>query len=476
MAATTSQAVELPNDLSTSDRELAGKAAREHAPRSSLGEWEPASDRPDPVEVLQAQAADRVADLIPLRYGRMLVSAFTFYRGAAAIMAADLATTPSSGLWVQACGDAHLSNFGGFGSPDRGMVVDINDFDETLPGPWEWDVKRLAASFEIAGRDRGFKAAQRRKVTLAAVEAYCESMRRLAELSNLDVWYRRVDVAEIRDRFQAGFSEKELKNFDRNVAKARRKDRLRAFSKLTERVDGELRIRSDPPVLVPRRELFSGKQLEAARGASEGLVDAYRETLQADRRHLLDGYRLVDVARKVVGVGSVGTRAWIALFVGRDESDPLFLQVKEAQPSVLEPYTAPTKYPKQGQRVVEGQRLTQAASDIFLGWMTAKGPDGEKRDFYVRQLWDQKGSAVVEMMSPARMTAYAKVCGAILARAHARTGDRFAITGYLGSGRRFCEAIADFSDAYGDQNEADFAALKEAEADGRITVEEEEGR
>ena len=249
---------------------MAGKAAREHAPRSSLGEWKPASDRPDPVEVLQAQAADRVADLIPLRYGRMLVSAFTFYRGAAAIMAADLAATPSSGLWVQACGDAHLSNFGGFGSPDRGMVVDINDFDETLPGPWEWDVKRLAASFEIAGRDRGFKAAQRRKVTLAAVEAYCESMRRLAELSNLDVWYRRVDVAEIRDRFQAGFSEKELKKFDRNVAKARRKDRLRAFSKLTERVDGELRIRSDPPVLVPRRELFSGKQLEAAKEQHEG--------------------------------------------------------------------------------------------------------------------------------------------------------------------------------------------------------------
>ena len=244
----------------------AGKAAREHAPRSSHGEWKPASDRPDPVDVLQGQAEDRVADLIPLRYGRMLVSAFTFYRGAAAIMAADLAATPNSGFWVQACGDAHLSNFGGYGSPDRGMVVDINDFDETLPGPWEWDVKRLAASFEIAGRDRGFKAAQRRKVTLAAVEAYRESMRRLAELSNLDVWYRRVDVTEIRDHLEAAVSEKELKKFDKNVAKARRKDRLRAFSKLTERVDGELRIRSDPPVLVPRSELFSGKQLKAAEG------------------------------------------------------------------------------------------------------------------------------------------------------------------------------------------------------------------
>ena len=458
---------------STSERAAAGKAARERTPRSSHGRWEPAPDRPDPLDVLERQAADRVPELVPLRYGRMLVSAFTFYRGAAAIMAADLAATPNSGLWVQACGDAHLSNFGGYAAPDRELVVDINDFDETLPGPWEWDVKRLAASFEIAGRDRGFAADRRRGVVLTAVAAYRESLRRLAELSNLDVWYERVHVDQIRERFRSDLSRKELEGFDRNVAKARRKDRLRALAKLTERVDGELRIRSDPPVLVPLEQIFSGKQLATAEARIGKLVDAYRETLQSDRRHLLDGYRHVHTARKVVGVGSVGTRAWIALLVGRDEDDPLFLQVKEAQPSVLEPYTAPTEYPKQGQRVVEGQRLTQAASDIFLGWLSATGPDGRKRDFYVRQLWDQKASATVELMSPGRMTAYAQVCGAILARAHARTGDRIAIAAYLGGGRGFDEAIARFADAYADQNEDDFDVLKRAAAEGRIAVESE---
>jgi uncharacterized protein (DUF2252 family) len=466
-----------PNAGTTpAERAAAGKAARERAPRSSHGEWEPAADRSDPVDVLERQAGDRVPELVPLRYGRMLVSPFTFYRGGAAIMAADLADTPSSGLWVQACGDAHLSNFGAYASPDRDLVVDINDFDETLPGPWEWDLKRLAASFEIAGRDRGFDGSHRRDVVLTAARAYRESMRRLSALSNLDVWYQRVDVSQVRERFQPDLSKQDLKGFDRTVAKARRKDRLRAFSKLTHRVDGELRIASDPPVLVPLEEMFSGKQLERAEAAIRDVIEEYRGTLSPDHHHLLDTYRYVHSARKVVGVGSVGTRAWVALFVGRDEGDPLFLQVKEAQASVLEPHTAPTEFPHQGQRVVAGQRLTQATSGIFLGWLTAKGPDNVRRDFYVRQLWDQKGSATVETMSPARMTAYAELCGTILGRAHARSGDRIAIAAYLGGGDRFDRSIAAFAKAYADQNERDYAALVDAVAEGRVVAENEPGR
>ena len=471
--ATAPRAADQAADLSPSERAAAGKAARERAPRSSHGEWEPAADRPDPVEVLERQAADRVPELVPLRYGRMLVSPFTFYRGAAAIMAADLAATPSSGLWVQACGDAHLSNFGGFASPARGMVVDVNDFDETLPGPWEWDVKRLAASFEIGARDRGFDDAERTAIARTSARAYREHMRELAELSNLDVWYRRVDIAQIREAFAPMVSKEERKRFDRTVAKAQRKTRMRAFSKLTRRVDGELRMASDPPVLVPFEELFSGEQLSTAEAQVRRLVEEYAATLSAEYRRLFDGYRFVHAARKVVGVGSVGTRAWVALFVGRDEDDPLFLQVKEAQPSVLEPYTAPTEFPHQGQRVVVGQRLTQATGDILLGWLTATGPDSKKRDFYVRQLWDQKGSAIVELMSPRTMGLYAQLCGAILARAHARSGDRIAIAGYLGGGDTFDRAIAEFAAAYADQNEDDYRALKRAADDGRITVESE---
>jgi uncharacterized protein (DUF2252 family) len=308
---------------------------------------------------------------------------------------------------------------------------------------------------------------------LTATRAYREAMRRLADLSNLEVWYRRVDIAQIRERFEADVSKRELKGFDRAVAKARRKDRLRAFSKLTHRVDGELRIASDPPVLVPLEEMLSGKQLEQAEAGIRNVIEGYRESLSPDHRHLFDTYRYVHAARKVVGVGSVGTRAWVALFVGRDESDPLFLQVKEAQPSVLEPFAARTEFPHQGQRVVEGQRLTQAAGGIFLGWLTAPGPDGIKRDFYVRQLWDQKGSAAVETMSPARMTAYAELCGTILARAHARSGDRIAIAAYLGGGDRFDRAIASFAEAYADQNERDYAALVDAVEQGRVTAQEE---
>ncbi len=393
----TARATDVPGhaaELSTTERAAAGKAARERAPRSSHGEWEPATDRPDPVDVLERQAADRVSDLVPLRYGRMLVSAFTFYRGAAAIMAADLAATPSSGLWVQACGDAHLSNFGGYAAPDRSLVVDINDFDETLPGPWEWDVKRLAASFEIGGRDRGFTDKQRREVVLSAagpIARTCATSPGSAisrSGTGASTWIRSAKRSRRRS------ARRRRRRFERNVAKTQRKDRMRAMSKLTERVDGELRIRSDPPVLVPLEQMFSGKQLETAEARLGAVLADYRETLLRDRRHLLDGYRHVHTARKVVGVGSVGTRAWVALLIGRDEDDPLFLQVKEAQASVLEPYTAPTEFDHQGQRVVEGQRLTQAASDVFLGWLSATGPDSKKRDFYVRQLWDQKGSAI----------------------------------------------------------------------------------
>ncbi len=455
------------------ERAAAGKAARARVPRSSHADWAPATDRRDPVEILEDQAADRLPELVPLRYSRMLASPFTFYRGAAAIMAADLARTPTSGLWVQACGDAHLSNFGAFASPSRDLVADVNDFDETLPGPWEWDLKRLAASFEIAGRDRRFDASTRRTIVRAVAGSYREAMRRFAALTNLDLWYLQVEIDQIRERFEGDASRKELKQLDRNIAKARRKTRMRAFDKLTTRVDGELRIIHDPPVVVPLEEVFAGKQLATADGRVRKLIEEYHDTLGAANQRLLDTYRYVHAARKVVGVGSVGTRAWIALFVGRDEGDPLFLQVKEAQRSVLEPYTAPSAYRHQGERVVEGQRLTQATSDILLGWLTATGPDGRKRDFYVRQLWDQKGSAAVELMSPARMGAYAQVCGAILARAHARSGDRIAIAAYLGGGDRFDRAIADFARAYADQNERDYSALLRAVDEGRIEVEPE---
>jgi uncharacterized protein (DUF2252 family) len=470
MAVASSPAEGPPANASAGEREAFGKQARKLAPRSSHGEWAPASDRPDPVEILERQAADRIPELVPLRYGRMLASPFTFYRGAAAIMAADLAATPSSGLWVQACGDSHLTNFGMYASPSRDLVADVNDFDETLPGPWEWDLKRLAASFEIAGRDLGFKRSERRSVVTAAAREYREAMTRLAGMHHLEVWYLHVDVDALRGHVVAHASSERLRTFEANVAKMRRKTRMRAFSKLTERVDGELRIASDPPVLVPIEELAGGRA-QTVENRIRQVVDSYRESLSPARRHLFDGYRYVHAARKVVGVGSVGTRAWIALFVGRDEGDPLFMQIKEAQRSVLEPYTAPCEYAHQGQRVVVGQQLMQSTSDILLGWMTAKGPDNRKRDFYVRQLWDQKGSAQIESMGPDDLRLYARACAAILARAHARSGDRIAIAGYLGGSDGMDRAVADFAAAYADQNERDFAALRAAAAEGRITVE-----
>jgi uncharacterized protein (DUF2252 family) len=462
---------ELARDASPDERAASGKAARAWAKRTSHGEWEPAADRPDPVDVLEEQAKSRVGELVPLRYGRMLASAFAFYRGAAAVMAADLAQTPTSGLTAQLCGDAHLSNFGGYAAPDRYLVFDVNDFDETLPGPWEWDVKRLAASLALAGRERGFDATQRRAVVVAATREYRERMRELAAMRNLDVWYLRLDENMIRERLEAEATRKDEKKFDRGLAKAHAKDSLRAFAKLTERVDGELRIISDPPLIIPIDDLLSADDAGDAERRIEAIIAQYRKTLAPDRRHLFDSYRYVHSARKVVGVGSVGTRAWIALFVGRDEGDPLFLQLEEAQGSVLEPFAAPSAYEHQGERVVRGQRLTQAASDILLGWMSAPSIDGGvERHFYVRQLWDAKASVDVDRMTPDAMTGYGRICGATLARAHARSGDRCAIAGYLGNGSSFDEAVARFSESYADQNERDYARIHAAAREGRVSV------
>ncbi len=451
------------------ERAAAGKAARGEAPRSSHGDWAPAADRPDPVELLEAQATTRVGQLVPLRYGRMLVSPFTFYRGAAAVMAADLTGTARSGFDVQLCGDAHLSNFGAYASPDRELVFDVNDFDETLPGPWEWDVMRLAASFSVAGRERSLKRRERLGIVAAMAAEYRGAMQRMAGLGNLEVWYTKMDVGAVARGWESAAGEKEVATFRRNLAKTRAKDRMRALSKLTREVDGELRIVSEPPLIVPLNELVDeDAEIEAV---VLKIIADYRETLPEDRRVLLDGYRFVDAALKVVGVGSVGTRAFIVLMVGRDGGDPLFLQAKEAQRSVLEPYAEPSAFENQGERVVQGQRLTQAASDILLGWVKVKGIDGQQRDFYVRQLWDQKGSAKVENMDANALTAYAEICGTTLAHAHARSGDRVAIGAYLGKSNTFDKAIATFAETYADQNESDYAALKAAAAEGRIEVQ-----
>jgi uncharacterized protein (DUF2252 family) len=454
---------------SSEERAAHGRAARADVRRRAQGAFEPAPDRPDPVDVLEQQAASRVSELVPIRYGRMLVSPFTFYRGAAAIMAADLAASPNSGLRVQLCGDAHLSNFGGFASPDRELIFDINDFDETLPGPWEWDVKRLVASLAVGGRDRGFNAAERREIVLRTVGEYRAAMRRFAEMKNLEVWYARLDGAAIRSRWVS--DKRDAKRLEKVARKATTKDSVRALSKLTHRVDGELRIINDPPLIVPFDELIPAAESERMDKELRTLFRAYGRTLQGGARELFETYRRVDVARKVVGVGSVGTRARIVLLLGRDDEDPLFLQAKEAGPSVLEPYAGKSRFANHGQRVVEGQWLMQAASDIFLGWIRATGIDGKQRDLYVRQLWDWKASADVDVMGPSNLADYAEMCGWTLARAHARSGDRVAIAAYLGSGDVFDRAMASFAETYADQNERDYAALESAVKSGRIAAE-----
>jgi uncharacterized protein (DUF2252 family) len=458
--------------LHPEERVARGKAARNETSRSSHGRWEPATGRPDPVALLEEQGRSRVPELVPLRYGRMLVSPFTFYRGAALIMATDLAASPRSGLKAQICGDAHLSNFGVFASPERQLMFDINDFDETLPGPWEWDVKRLAASFEIAGRDRGFSPSERRTVVTAGVAEYRARMQELAAARNLDVWYAHIDVDRIFEDLKAGATKKQQARAKANVAKARTRDSIQAFAKLTHEVDGQRRIISDAPLIVPIEELIPpGTARDEVEAELRALIRSYRRTLETDRRELLESFEYVHAARKVVGVGSVGTRAWILLLLGRDGQDPLFLQAKEAQESVLERFAGRSKYPNHGQRVVAGQRLMQAASDIFLGWQRVKGLDGLSRDFYLRQLRDWKGSADVDNMNATLMTAYSKICGATLARAHARSGDRIAIAAYLGTSDTFDRAIADFSTAYADQNERDYQALVDAVGSGRLEAQ-----
>jgi uncharacterized protein (DUF2252 family) len=461
--------------LTPSEREAAGKAARKSVRRSSHATWEPGPKRPDPVEILERQDATRVPELVPIRHGRMLVSAFTFYRGAAAIMAADLAETPRSGLEVQLCGDAHLSNFGAFAAPDRSLIFDINDFDETHPGPFEWDVKRLAASFEVGGRELGFKPRERRSAVASSVREYREEMRRLASKRSIDVWYERMDVSDI-ERFRSQVSRSARQRMDKNVDKAEHKDSLRAFAKLTERDGDKLRIVSDPPLIVPVEELAEAGEIgsqDQIEDRLKGLIEEYRRTLHPDVRHLSDAYRYVHMARKVVGVGSVGTRAWIVLLLGRDADDPLFLQVKEAEASVLAPFTGEGAPKQHGQRVVEGQRLMQAASDIMLGWLTVEDVDGITRHYYVRQLWDGKGSAEIETMDPKVMEIYGRLCGWTLARAHARSGDRIAIASYLGGGDTFDRAICDFAASYADQNQSDFEAIKAAVESGRLAVSQE---
>jgi uncharacterized protein (DUF2252 family) len=432
--------------LSVAERVARGKAARRLAPRSSHGAFEPAPDRADPIELLERQAETRVQELVPIRYGRMLASAFAFYRGAAMIMAGDLAATPRSGFTVQCCGDAHLSNFGVFASPERQLVFDVNDFDETLPGPWEWDVKRLAASMLIAARENDFSAKRQHGIVLDTVEEYRTAMRRFAGMTNLAVWYAHLDI-------DASLEEP-------------------ASSKLTRIVDGEARIVSDPPLIVPIGELAHGSERDDMFDVLHGQLRSYRATLERDRRVLLEQFRVSDFARKVVGVGSVGTRAWIALLQGHDEQDLLFLQLKEAQASVLEEFLAPSEFRDHGERVVTGQRLMQASSDIFLGWLrVASGLDGEPWDFYARQLRDQKSSAEIERMNAKAMARYGAMCGWTLARAHARSGDRIAIAAYLGGGSHFDRALLEFSHAYAEQNERDYHALAAAVKSGRLTAE-----
>jgi len=454
-------------NLSPEERIAFGKQARGTAARRDHAGWEPPPDRRDPIELLEHQAQTRVPELVPIRHGRMLVSPFTYYRGAALPMAADLAGTPNSGLTVQLCGDAHLSNFGFFGSPERHLFFDVNDFDETAPGPWEWDLKRLAASLEVAGRENGFTKKQRRTVVARSARAYRRGMHDLSTMSMLGVWYSHLDIDELLPRFQALLDPKKTPSIWHAIAKARAHDSLQAFEKLCTVADGNPRIVSDPPLIMPVEEFIVGVDPAVVLDALNKIIASYRQTLQPDRRHLLEQHRFVHLARKVVGVGSVGTNAWIALFLDRDRGSPLFLQIKEAEASVLETFTAKSAFSNHGHRVVAGQQLMQAASDIFLGWERFAWA-GSERDYYFRQLRDWKGSADIAGMTPTGMELWARMCGWTLARAHAKSGDRLAIAAYLGKSDAFDQAIADFATGYADQTERDYQAMQEAVATGRL--------
>ena len=458
--------------LPTHDQRVAaGKAARSTAPLDSHAQFSAQPDR-DTVGLLLEQAISRVPELIPVRHGRMLVSPFTYYRGAALPMAADLATTPTSGLRAQLCGDAHLANFGAFASPERKLVFDVNDFDETLPGPFEWDVKRFAASLVVAGRDNGFSRKENRATVLTGVAAYRTAMREFARQSMMTVWYAHLDIEDTVRSFSAQLKASKLKLTEALLAKAHTRDSLQALSKLTTvDADGKRRIINDPPLIVPVEDLFSDRQSHEIYAELGELIERYRKTLQSDRQHLVKQFALSQVARKVVGVGSVGTRAWILLMEAGDGTDPLILQAKEAQQSVLSDFAGSTEYENEGQRVVAGQHLMQATSDIFLGWQRTTGPDGIDRDFYVRQLRDWKFSMPIEQMRPTGMGLYAGLCAWTLARGHACSGDRVAIASYLGKSATFDNAIADFAEAYADQNDRDHAALAAALVSGRIEAQ-----
>ena len=454
--------------LTVAERVARGRAARGEVPRSSHAAWSASELRPDPVALLEQQDASRVPELVPIRYGRMAASPFAFYRGAALVMASDLAGTPTSGLHAQICGDAHLLNFGGFASPDRSLVFDINDFDETLPGPWEWDVKRLAASIAVAGRAQSFTARERRTAITAAVREYRQAMAAFADMKNVDVWSSRLDAAGVTSRFARNLGRRTVRQLDRTMASAQSRDSTRAMARLAHTVEGEVRIISDPPLIVAVDEMLPDVEAKDLEKMVVAMVRVYRRSLPVDRGHLLGSYRYVHLARKVVGVGSVGLRAWVALFLGRDEADPLFLQFKEAQESVVERFVGGSTFTNSGRRVVEGQRLLQAASDVFLGWCRVQGIDGRTRDFYGRQLWDWKIAARVDTMQPAGMAAYARMCGWTLARGHARSGDRIAIAAYLGRSDVFDRAVATFAELYADQSEKDHQALSEAVRTGRV--------
>jgi uncharacterized protein (DUF2252 family) len=454
------------------ERAAIGKAAQSKIPREIHAAWDPPGDRPYPVDLLEVQAATRIPELIPIRYGRMLASPFAFYRGAAVIMASDLATLPNTGLRVQLCGDAHLANFGGFASPERALVLDINDFDETLPGPWEWDVKRLAASVEIACRERSFDAKTRRKLVLACVGEYHRAMAEFAGLQNLKLWYLHLDLAALQARWGSSAKPKAMKALKADFSQAYHRDNMRGLEKLTARVNGQLRIATNPPLIEPIEDFLTDAEQAQFEETIRLLLRRYRSSLEPDRRHLLESFQYIHLARKVVGVGSVGTRTWILLLMGSDDRDPLFLQVKEAQASVLEPYLSKSVYAENGKRVVEGQRLMQAASDIFLGWERIPlGLDGRAHDYYIRQLWDWKISADVTVMSPDEMKFYGKMCSWTLARAHARSGDRVSIAAYLGKNDTFEKSLAEFAIAYADQNERDYQTLVEAVTAGRIKAQ-----
>jgi uncharacterized protein (DUF2252 family) len=465
--------------LSDEERKAKGKQARSKVPRDSHDVFDPPADRPDPVALLESQAPTRVPELVPIRYGRMLVSPFTFFRGAALVMASDLSGTPRSGLNAQICGDAHLSNFGIFGSPERQLVFDCNDFDETHPGPWEWDVKRLAASIVVAARTLGFSNANRVESIIRLGQRYREVMRMMASMSNLEVWYSNVEIEGLVDALKQKAASSGSKaeahmaaQATKATSKAMTKDSMRALNKLTRVVDGKRRIVSDPPLVVPIEELFPGELTEAHESLLRDVIRKYRQSLPTDRKHLVEQYKFSQIARKVVGVGSVGTRCWIVLMHGPRQDDVLFLQAKEAEASVLERFTKKSQYNNHGARVVAGQRLMQASSDIMLGWQRSTGIDGVPRDYYVRQLQDWKGSIDTEDAIPEGMKVYGELCAHTLARAHARSGDRIAIASYLGNNATFDKALARFAESYADQNERDYEAFTAACRSGRLHAEE----